>query len=461
MAVAATGRAPASGKKTRVLIVEDDSGLQSQMRWALDQYTVLLAGDRESALDIVRAEQPPIVVLDLGLPPDPDGASEGLATLREILLAAPMTKIIVASGNEERANAVQAIGLGAYDFYAKPIDIDVLSLIIERALHVYTLEEESRRRDRDLTETPLSGLITAAPEMLKVCRTIEKLAPTSVGVLLLGESGTGKDVLARAIHDLSPRSAKPFVAINCAAIPENLLESELFGHERGAFTGAVRQTQGKIELAHQGTLFLDEIGDLPLPLQAKLLRFLQHRRFERVGGRQEIAVDIRLISATNQNIDTFIREGRFREDLFYRLNEVRVDIPPLRGRTGDPLLLVNYFIGQFNKAHGRAVRGLAPDAIDTVMKYNWPGNVRELENRVKRAVIMAERKFITAADLDLVPPEETEAPLDLREARERTERLVIQRALAQAQGNVTQAAKILGVSRPTLYYLVRHLNIKV
>jgi two-component system NtrC family response regulator len=448
-------------KKSRLLLVEDDAGLQSQLRWALDQFAVTTVGDRATALASFRTERPPVVILDLGLPPDPDGASEGLQTIRDILSVAPETKIIVSSGNEDRANAVQAIALGAYDFYAKPVDIDVLTLIIQRAMHLYELEEENRRRSAAAPETPLSGLITNDPGMLRVCRAIEKVAPTDVSVLLLGESGTGKDVLARAVHQLSPRSGKPFIAINCAAIPENLLESELFGHERGAFTGAVKQTIGKIELAHRGTFFLDEIGDLPLTLQAKLLRFLQDRVIERVGGRQQIPVDVRIVSATNKNIAEQIRDGRFREDLFYRLNEVRIDIPPLRERVGDVVLLINYFIGEFNRQHGRNIKGLAQDAVESVLSYPWPGNVREIENRVKRAVIMAEGKLLTSADLDFQPSTEPAADgYDLREARERAERAVIQRALLKEQGNISKAARLLGVSRPTLYELMRQLNIK-
>lgn len=444
----------------RLLLVEDDPGLQSQLRWALEGYQVDVAGDRAAAVARVQDEPPPVVVLDLGLPPDPDGASEGLQCLREILAIAPETKVIISSGNENRANAVEAIALGAYDFYAKPVDIDVLTLIIQRALHVYRLEAENRQRLKTFG-SPLAGLITNDPGMLKVCRAIEKVAPTGVSILLLGESGTGKDVLARAIHQLSPRAPRPYVAINCAAIPENLLESELFGHEKGAFTGAIKQTLGKIEVANRGTFFLDEIGDLPLSLQAKLLRFLQDRVIERVGGRQQIPVDVRIISATNKNIPDLIREGRFREDLFYRLNEVRIDIPPLRDRQGDVVLLINYFIGEYNREHGRSIKGLAPDAVEAVLAYGWPGNVREVENRVKRAVIMADGKLLTAADLDFTTSEGAPTEeFDLREARERAERSAIQRALLKEQGNISKAARLLGVSRPTLYELMKQLNIK-
>ncbi|MBL8698818.1 MAG: PEP-CTERM-box response regulator transcription factor [Alphaproteobacteria bacterium] len=442
------------------MLVEDDTGLQSQLRWALEAYDVAVAGDRAAALAKFRDEQPPVVVLDLGLPPDPDGATEGLQCLKDILAIAPETKVIISSGNEERANAVEAIAQGAYDFYAKPVDIDVLNLIIQRALHVHTLEREHRVRTESSLAS-LSGLVTSDPGMLKVCRTVEKVAPTGVSVMLLGESGTGKDVIARAIHQLSPRASRAFVAINCAAIPENLLESELFGHEKGAFTGAIRQTVGKIETANRGTFFLDEIGDLPLSLQAKLLRFLQDRVIERVGGRQQIPVDVRIISATNKNIPDLIRDGRFREDLFYRLNEIRIDIPPLRDRAGDVVLLINYFISEFNRQLGRNIKGLAQDAIEAVLEYNWPGNVREVENRVKRAVIMAEGRLLTAADLDfLAATGGTVEEYDLRVARERSERSVIQRALLKEQGNISKAARLLGISRPTLYELMKHLNIK-
>ena len=446
--------------KHRVLLVEDDVGLQSQLRWALENYQVSIAGDRAAAVAAFREDTPPVVVLDLGLPPDPDGASEGLACLREILAIAPETKIIISSGNENRANAVEAIASGAYDFYAKPVDIDVLMMIIERALHLYQLEEEARQRSAAVG-APLAGLITNDPGMLKVCRSIEKVAPTGVSVLLLGESGTGKDVLARAVHQLSPRAARPFVAINCAAIPENLLESELFGHEKGAFTGAIKQIVGKIETANRGTFFLDEIGDLPLSLQAKLLRFLQDRVIERVGGRQQIPVDVRIISATNKNIPDLIRDGRFREDLFYRLNEVRIDIPPLRERAGDVVLLINYFISEYCRQHGRVIKGLAQDAIEAILAYHWPGNVREIDNRVKRAVIMSEGKLLSAADLDFAVQDEPEAgEYDLRIARERAERSVVQRALLKEQGNISKAARLLGISRPTLYELMKQLNIK-
>jgi len=448
-----------------LLLVEDDPGLQSQLRWALEDYAVEVAGDRAAALARFEvAPVPPLVILDLGLPPDPDGASEGLRCLHEILSRAPETKIVVSSGNETRAHAVAAIAAGAFDVYAKPVDVDVLGLILARALHVRGLEAEGRIGDTR-GDAALPGIVTADPGMLRVCRAVAKVAPTGVSVLLLGESGTGKDVLARALHGGSPRAARPFVAINCAAIPEALLESELFGHEKGAFTGAVRQSVGKIETAHRGTLFLDEIGDLPLALQAKLLRFLQDRVIERIGGRQPIPVDVRIVSATNRDTAALIAEGRFREDLYYRLNEVRIDVPSLRDRPGDVVRLLEHFIAAHNRAHGRSIRGLAPDAIDAVLAHAWPGNVREVENRVKRAVIMAETRLLSAADLDLAPPDRglpgKPAPdFDLRSARDRAERAVIERALLREQGNMSRAARLLGISRPTLYETMKQLNMR-
>ena len=450
--------------KRKLLLIEDDSGLQSQMRWALAQYDVSVAGDRPTALELMRGENGPfpVVVLDLGLPPDENGATEGLGALQEILTLAPTTKVIIASGNEDRTNAVKAIGIGAYDFYAKPVDVDVLALIIDRAWQLYHLEEENRALTKG-QGAPLAGLIATSPEMLKVCRQIEKIASANVGVLLYGESGTGKELLARAVHDLSPRANKPFVAINCASIPENLLESELFGHEKGAFTGAIKQTLGKVEMAHEGTLFLDEIGDLPLSLQAKLLRFLQEKKIERIGGRQTISVNVRVVSATNRDLPKMIKEGGYREDLYYRLNEMRIDIPPLRVRQGDALLLANYFLGRFNRLYSRAVRGFDPAAVASMSQHPWPGNVRELENRMKRAVVMAESKLIGPADLDFEAPAAAagDESLNLKDVRERAERAAIQQALLQAQGNVSKTAKILGITRPTLYHLIKTLDIKI
>ncbi|MEE8202273.1 MAG: PEP-CTERM-box response regulator transcription factor [Alphaproteobacteria bacterium] len=449
-----------STEKRKLLVIEDDPGLQRQLRWSFDGYEVLIAGDRDGALELLRREEPPVITLDLGLPPDTDGVSEGLATLEAIRSIAPQSRVIVVTGNEDRENAVRAVSLGAYDFYQKPIDAEVLGLIIDRAHHLYELEEENRRLARVGEDSPLRGVTTACPDMLKLCRTIEKVAPVDVCVLLAGESGTGKELLAKALHELGPRGRKRFVAINCAAIPETLLESELFGHEKGAFTGAIKQTRGKVELADGGTLLLDEIGDVPLGLQVKLLRFLQERSIERIGGRKEIPVDVRIVCATNQDLDELIKAGRFREDLYYRISEMVITIPPLRDRENDPALLARSFLHRLNKELGRSVRGFTGDALAALANHSWPGNVRELENRVKRAVIMAEGNRITAQDLELDAPDEEAPSPSLKEVRERAEREALQRALAQVDGNVSRAAKLLGVSRPTLYDLMRHHNFK-
>lgn len=439
----------------KLLIVEDDLGLQRQLRWAYDGYEVLVASDRASAIEVLRAEEPDVVTLDLGLPPDPDGVAEGFATLAEILALKPDTKVIVASGHGARDSALKAIADGAWDFYSKPIDIDALGLIVERAFHVHALEAENRRLAAQADgQSVLGGMITAAPEMLKVTRTIERVAGADVSVMLLGASGTGKELLARGLHDASPRRRGAFVAINCAAIPETLLESELFGHEKGAFTGAVKTTEGKIEQAQGGTLFLDEIGDVPLPLQVKLLRFLQERVIERVGGRKPIAVDTRIVCATHQDVDTMIAAGTFREDLYYRLAEIVVRIPSLAERPGDAGLLARHFLAKYAKAMNPQVTGLAPDARVAIDAWEWPGNVRELENRIKRAVIMADGKSITAGDLDL-QGEGDDSVINLKAAREAADRKAIRHALARADGNISNTAKLLGISRPTLYDLLK------
>ena len=448
-----------AGSKKKLLIVEDDQGLQRQLVWTFDEYEVLSAGDQASALAIVKAQEPSVITLDLGLPPDPDGASQGLGTLERIKQLTPDAKVIVVTGNGDREHALKAISLGAYDFYQKPIDADTIRLIVSRAFNLHALESENRRLQQLERQSPLRGLVTASPPMLQVCSMVERVSPTAVTVLLLGESGTGKEVIARALHDMGPRAGKRFVAINCAAIPENLLESELFGHEKGAFTGAHKQVAGKIELADQGTFFLDEVGDMPLPLQSKLLRFLQERKFERIGGRVEITVDVRIICATHQKPDELIKAGRFREDLYYRLSELVINIPPLRQRKGDPTLLAHHFLNIMKQQNNRNIRGFSSDALAAMESYNWPGNVRELENRVKRAVIMAENQQITAADLDL-PTDGAPPPTTLKEARERAEREAVQNALTQSDGNVTQAAKLLDVSRPTLYDLMRYHNVR-
>jgi len=441
-----------------LLVVEDDAALARQLRWAYEAYEVVVAGDRAAALDALRLHEPAVVTLDLGLPPDPDGTSEGFATLRDMLAAAPATKVIVASGHGERASALQAIGDGAWDFYSKPIDIDALGLIVARAFHVHALEAENRRLAARAAPSGFGGLLYASPEMTQVARQLQRVAPADVSVMLLGASGTGKELLARGVHDASPRAQGRFVAINCAAIPETLLEAELFGHEKGAFTGAVKTTEGKIEQAAGGTLFLDEIGDVPLPLQVKLLRFLQERVIERIGGRRAIPVDVRIVCATHQDVDAMVADGRFREDLYYRLAEIVVQIPALAERSGDAALLARHFVQQHKQALNPGVHGLSPDATAAIDAWGWPGNVRELENRVKRAVIMAEGKYVTAADLDLAP-KEAALPINLRAARERADRSAITRALAQADGNISGTARLLGISRPTLYDLLKSYDL--
>ncbi len=446
--------------KKKLLIVEDDPGLQSQLRWAFEDYEVEIVGDKESALNYMRSGEPPVVTLDLGLPPDPANATEGLSALEEILKLAPHTKVIVVTGNDDRENALRAIGLGAYDFYQKPVDPDVLGLIVQRAHQLYELEEENRQLVRKSEASPLEGVIAASPQMVKVCRMVEKVAPTDATALLLGDSGTGKELLARAIHGLSPRKDGPFVAINCAAIPETLLESELFGYEKGAFTGAAKQTKGKIEHAEGGTLFLDEIGDLPSSLQAKILRFLQERVIERVGGREEIAVDVRVVCATHQDLTELIGKGTFREDLYYRVNEITLNLPSLRERTGDAVLLARALLQKFMQHQGRSLRGFSDQAVAAIEAYDWPGNIRELENRVKRAMIMAEGNRIEADDLELEVPDKESLPLSLRQVREVAERGALQRALGLAQGNLSKAAQVLGVSRPTLYDLMAKFGMK-
>ncbi len=446
--------------KSKLLILEDDEGLRSQYRWAFPNCEVLMAGSRPIAIALVGKERPPVAIMDLGLPPDPDGVSEGFAALEETLRIAPDTKVIIVTGNGERKNALKAIAAGAYDFCEKPVDLAVLRTIIDRALHLHRLEDENRRLSALPQRSPIERIVTVNEAMLKVCRDVEKLAATNVPVLLLGESGTGKEALAMALHELGPRAKQPFVAINCGAIPENLLESELFGHERGAFTGAVKQTIGKIEQASRGTLVLDEIGDLPHPLQVKLLRFLQDQIVERIGGRQRIQVDVRIVSATNANLDERVKQGAFRGDLFYRMNAVTVRIPPLRDRGGDTMLLANYFLGRFNREFGRNVRGFSEAATAAISCHDWPGNVRELENRMKRAVVMTDARLIDAEDLELAPADAA-VPLDLRAARLRAEREVLQVALARANGTLSVAAKLLGISRPTLYGLMEAHGLEI
>jgi len=448
-----------SDKRRPLLIVEDDPALQKQLKWAFNDYEPVLAQDRASALAQLRRYEPAVVMMDLGLPPQPDDPIEGYRLLQEILAAAPDTKIIVLTGQSDRSNALQAIALGAYDFYEKPFEPEMLRLTIERAYRLYELQLENRRLLEHSAGSALSGIITRDPEMLRLCRITEKVAATDATVLLLGESGTGKELFARALHDRSSRRSERFVAINCAAIPETLLESELFGYEKGAFTGAAKQTPGKVETADRGTLFLDEIGDLPAALQAKLLRFLQQRVIERIGGREEIAVDVRIVCATNQNLKDLIANSRFREDLYYRLAEIVLEIPPLRVRHGDAGLLAHAFMRRFAAAQRRGAMTLLPETIDALEAHAWPGNIRELENVIKRAVIMAESSAIRVPDLGLDSAREAEA-LNIRQVRDEAERLAVVRALGRVDGNLSKAAELLGVSRPTLYDLMNRFGLK-
>lgn len=450
-----------NGISKNLLIVEDDEGLQSQLRWCFDDFEVSIAGTREEAITHLRRNEPGVVLLDLGLPPDPGGTTEGFATLQEILRLTPETKVIVITGDNDRANAVKAIALGAYDFYQKPADPEILKLIVNRAYQVFELELENKRLQLNSHQSmPLDGIIANSASMLKACRTIEKIAPSDISTLLLGASGTGKELFAQAIHNLSNRSNKKLVAINCAAIPENLLESELFGYEKGAFTGAVKQTIGKFEMADGGTIFLDEIGDLPYELQAKLLRFLQERVIERVGGRKEIPIDARIICATHQNLAEHIKEGRFREDLFYRISEITINIPAVREREGDALLIAKAFLTRFNQEYGKSLRGFSPEAIQAIESYDWPGNVRELESKIKRAVIMTDGLLVESDDLDIGDTDSPDTPpLNLKQIREEAERKAILRALQHANQSISDTAKLLGITRPTLYSMFEKYDI--
>lgn len=434
-----------------LLIVEDDLGLQKQLKWSFTQYEIVIASNRSEAIAAIRRYSPSVVTLDLGLPPDPTNASEGLNTLKEILSLAPSTKIIVVTGNDDRANAIEAVALGAYDFYQKPVDPDVLSLIIERAFQLEDLQRDYRNLQQQ--QTSISGIIATSPQMQNVMRIIERIAPTQATVLLLGESGTGKEVLAKALHKLSPRAEQPFIAVNCAAIPETLLESELFGYEKGAFTGAVVQTKGKIEYAQGGTFFLDEIGDLPFALQAKLLRFIQERVIERLGGRKEIPVDVRIICATHRHLPQLIEQQNFRSDLYYRLSEIVVEIPPLREREGDILAIGNTLLQRYCKENSRKEKRFSVEAAKAIESYGWPGNIREMENKLKRAVIISDSQLVGLEDLEMDEQLDNTMPLNLKEVREFTETAAIKRALHYSDNSITEAAKLLGITRPTLYGL--------
>jgi two-component system NtrC family response regulator len=448
--------------RPKLLIVEDDPGLQKQLKWCFDGYDVQSAETRGAAIAALRRHEPAVVLQDLGLPPDPEGVSEGFATLLEIIRLAPHTKVIVVTGQLDKENAVKAVGLGAYDFYQKPLDTDVLRLIVERAFHIHDLERQNRLLAQNKARMPLDGVIATSESMMKVCRMIEKVAPTNASALLLGESGTGKELLARALHVLSPRSQQAFIAINCAAIPDTLLESELFGYEKGAFTGAFKQTPGKFELADGGTLFLDEIGDMPVALQAKLLRFLQDRVIERIGGRERIPVDVRVVCATNRDLPSLVQTGAFRQDLFYRISEVTVQIPPLRERPGDSIVIGQSVLERLSREYGRSVRGFTPEALRAIQAFPWPGNIRELENKIKSAIIMTDGKYIGVDELQLTDVS-ADAPdwLNLREVRRRAESDAIRQALALSHGNLSRAAELLGITRPTLYDLLEKHSISV
>ena len=443
--------------KATLLVVEDDEGLQSQLKWHFEQYNVVVAGNREEAIAAVRQYEPAVVLQDLGLPPDEEGVEEGFQSVQEISRLSPHTKIIVVTGNHDYENAVRAVALGAYDFYQKPVNTETLDLIVERAYNIYQLEEQNRQLQNQ-SPSPLAGIIASDPQMLRISRTIEKVAPTNVTCTLLGESGTGKEVLSRAIHDISPRKDNRFIAINCAAVPENLMESELFGYEKGAFTGAAKRTLGKVEVANEGTLFLDEIGDMPLALQAKLLRFLQERVIERVGGREEISVEVRVICATNKNLEEMVAEGTFREDLYYRICEMVINIPPLREREGDKILLARHMLEKMTREQNSNITGFTASATQAIETYHWPGNIRELENKIKRAVIMCEEKQISPIDLGLSNSDDF--TINLRQVRENAERIAINQALSISDGNNSAAAKLLGITRPTLYDLLKKYKIQ-
>ncbi len=438
----------------KILVVDDDLGIQKQLKWALKGVEVVFAGDRNAAIAQLRRFEPSVVTLDLGLPPDPTNASEGLLALTEILQLAPNTKVVVVTGNDDKENALRAVELGAYDYYQKPIDTDTINLIIQRALNLSALEKENRSLSK--VSASMGRIIGNSESILGAARKAEKIAQTDISALLLGESGTGKEVFARSIHDSSNRKDNKFVAINCASIPENLLESELFGYEKGAFTGANKTTLGKIELAQGGTLFLDEIGDMPIGLQAKMLRFLQERVIERVGGRQEIPVDVRVVCATHRDLHDMVKQETFREDLFYRVGEISIIIPPLRDRDDDIILLAKTFLNQYKEEYGAKVKGFSDDAVSAMRSHPWKGNIRELQNKLKSSVVLAEGTLVTAEDLGLFVNDNDNEPrvFNLREVREIAETKAIRQAYMQAEQNISKTAELLGVTRPTLYSLI-------
>ena len=447
--------------KPKILIVDDDETIRSQMRWALSRdYEVLEAGDRLSALKIMDSEHPSVVLLDLGLPPQPRDATEGLQALCEIIGKDSTIKVIMVTGNTERGNALKAIELGAFDFFTKPPAIDEVRIVVKRALKMLELERENRALKKEAEAEGMSGLLGASLPMQEVFQTIRKVAMTDVPILILGESGTGKELVAKALHRLSNRRGGPFVVINCGAIPENLLESELFGHEKGAFTGADTRRQGRIEYAEGGTLFLDEIGDLSLSLQVKLLRFLQEYIIERVGGREPIQLDVRVLAATNKDLKQAVEAGQFREDLYFRLGVVTISMPPLRERGDDVYLLSRAFLHHYKGAFKRDIKGFSEDAINALAEHRWPGNVRELENRIKRAVVMTEGEMIIPRDLDLQSTMSMESPSpSLKEARDKVEKELIQKALLRHGGVVVRAAEGLGITRQTLTDLIKKYGI--
>ena len=438
----------------KLLIIDDDKGIQKQLKWSLSDYDAVLASDRESAIAAVRRFEPKVVTLDLGLPPDEANASEGLAALQEILTIAPHTKVIVITGNDDRTNALKAIAAGAYDFYQKPVDTEVINVIVARAYSVAAIEEENRRM-RSVAGSDI-GIIGNSEAIERLRTMVRRIAPTQITALLLGESGTGKEVTANAVHLASDRKDKPFIAINCASIPETLLESELFGFEKGAFTGAHKTTKGKIECAEGGTLFLDEIGDMPFNLQAKLLRFLQEKQIERLGGRQEISVDVRVVCATNQNLEEMVKEKTFREDLFYRVSEITLNIPPLRDRDEDVIILAQYFLQRYSIEYKSNVKGFSDDGLSAIKAHRWPGNIRELQNKVKSSVIMCTGTQVTAVDLGFFDHEnsEFELSLNLRTVREQAESIAIKKAYILSDKNMSKASELLGITRPTLYALI-------
>jgi two-component system NtrC family response regulator len=442
-------------EKTKVLVVDDDETIRTQLKYALrDDFTLVFAENRPQALAAVDEHRPEVVSLDLGLPPDQDGAEEGLRTLEDIVKRASATKVVVVTGNGDRANAIRAIQLGAFDYHSKPIDVGALKVVLERAAYLRALESDAEKHlAAQETSVRFEDILGTTPSMREIFSVIARVSRTDATVLIQGESGTGKELLARAIHSNSPRQSGPFVAINCGAIAETLLEAELFGHEKGAYTGAHIQRKGKLELATGGTLFLDEIAEMSVQLQVKLLRFLQERQIERIGGRETIRVDVRVIAATNKDVIAEMQAGRFREDLYYRLSVVNLNVPPLRDRGEDIVILANAFLRKRARELRRKLR-FADATREAMTRYRWPGNVRELENTIQRAAIMARGDVIEVGDLGIGVATAAEDRPSLREARGRAEREAVVEALIKTRGNISQAAKHLGVSRPTFHGLL-------